>query len=237
MDLGTRRYLLAVTVSRDIVSFVQAELSAVAEPDKAGPMQAYMKTDMPFYGVQKPHRAPVLAEVRKRFAPNSTDAYRKNVLALWNLEHREEKYLGIAYASGFKKYVTLDELDLYETMIREGAWWDLVDEIAIVIVGQIVRDHRARMRPNLEKWIEHDDMWLRRTALICQIRHKGDTDAAMLFDFCLRRAHEKEFFIRKAIGWALREYAKVEPESVRSFLGEHGDRLSGLSRREAAKHL
>jgi 3-methyladenine DNA glycosylase AlkD len=237
MALGAHHYLLAVTVSQDIVSFVQTELSALADPTKAGPMQAYMKTEMPFYGVQKPLRVSILGELRSRYAPTSTDDYRANVVALWNLEHREEKYLAIAYAWAFKKYVTFDQLDLYERMIRAGAWWDLVDELAIVLVGRLVGDHRARMRPVLENWIDNDDMWLRRAALICQIRLKGDTDAAMLFDFCLRRAHEKEFFIRKAIGWALREYAKVEPDSVRSFLGENGDKLSGLSRREAAKHL
>jgi 3-methyladenine DNA glycosylase AlkD len=80
-------------------------------------------------------------------------------------------------------------------------------------------------------------MWLRRSAIICQIRHKEKTDQAMLFDFCLRRSDEKEFFIRKAVGWALREYARTRPDEVRRFLAEHGDRLSGLSRREAAKHL
>lgn len=225
------------TESADLTRYVQAELSALADPAKTGPMQAYMKTDMPFYGVRKPLRVPILGAMRSRFQPSGAEEYRENVRALWTLEHREEKYLAIAYASAFTRLVTIDQLDLYERMIREGAWWDLVDELAIVIVGQLVRDQRARMRPVLENWIEHDDLWLRRTALLCQIRHKGDTDAAMLFDFCLRRAHEKEFFIRKAIGWALREYARVEPESVRSFLDDHGDRLSGLSRREAARHL
>jgi 3-methyladenine DNA glycosylase AlkD len=80
-------------------------------------------------------------------------------------------------------------------------------------------------------------MWLRRTAILAQLKHKDATDAGELFDYCLRRSGETEFFIRKAIGWALREYAKTDPDAVRGFLSAHGDELSGLSYREAAKHL
>lgn len=220
-----------------LVAFVESELAALADPVKAGPMQAYMKTDMPFYGIPKPARGLVESELKKRFVPAGADQYRRNVLALWGLNHREEKYLAIGYARAFRRFVTFEHVDLYQRMIVEGAWWDLVDEIAIAIVGNVVLDDQVRMRPILEKWIEHEDMWLRRAALICQVGHKGETDAAMLFDFCLRRAHEKEFFIRKAIGWALREFAKAEPDAVRVFLAENGEKLSRLSRREAAKHL
>jgi len=220
-----------------LVAFVEAELAALADPDKAGPMQAYMKTDMPFYGIPKPARGVVESELKERFVPASANQYRRNVLALWGLNHREEKYLAIGYARTFKKFVTFEHVDLYQRMIVEGAWWDLVDELAISIVGKVVLNNRVRMRPTLEKWIEHDDLWLRRAALICQIGHKRETDPEMLFDFCVRRAHEKEFFIRKAIGWALREFAKVEPDAVRAFLARNGEKLSGLSRREAAKHL
>jgi len=220
-----------------LVTFVETELAALADPVKAGPMQAYMKTNMPFYGIPKPARALVERELKERFVPTSADQYRRNVLALWNLKHREEKYLAIGYARTFKKFVSFEQIDLYRQMIVEGAWWDLVDELAISIVGKVVMNDRARLRPTLEKWIEHEDTWLRRAALICQIGHKRETDAEMLFDFCLRRAHEKEFFIRKAIGWALREFAKVEPDAVRVFLAINGEKLSGLSRREAAKHL
>jgi 3-methyladenine DNA glycosylase AlkD len=209
----------------------------LADPEKAGPMQAYMKTDMPFYGVPKPLRAPILKELKTRFPPASPAEYRENVLLLWRLNHREEKYLALGYAMAFKSHITFAQLDLYRTLIQEGAWWDFVDDVAAHLVGGVVLKDRARMRPVLEKWIDHEDMWLRRTALICQLRHRERTDSAMLFDFCLRRAAEKEFFIRKAIGWALRDYSRVNPAAVGQFLAKHGDRLSGLSRREAGKHL
>lgn len=220
-----------------LIRFVQSELGALADPVKAVPMQAYMKTDMPFYGVPKPARDTVLRELKEQFAAATSDEYRTNTLAMWALRHREEKYLAIGYARAFKKFVTFDQIDLYRQMIVEGAWWDLVDEVAIGLVGKVVLSDGTRVRPILEEWIDHENMWLRRSALICQVGHKADTNQKMLFEFCLRRADEKEFFIRKAIGWALREFAKVEPEAVRTFLAANGEKLSGLSRREAGKHL
>jgi 3-methyladenine DNA glycosylase AlkD len=226
-----------VADSNLMVSFVQAELSKLADPAKAVPMAAYMKTEMPFYGVPKPGRVPIGREVKAKFPPVDAEDYRRKVLALWGLPHREEKYLAIGYAWTFRTHVVFPQVDLFERMIVEGAWWDFVDELASPIVGKIVLEDRLLMQPVLGRWIEGPDMWLRRSAIICQIRHKEKTDQAMLFDFCLRRSDEKEFFIRKAIGWALREYARTRPDEVRRFLAEHGDRLSGLSRREAAKHL
>jgi len=220
-----------------MVRFVQAELSRLADPEKAIPMAAYMKTEMPFYGVPKPGRVPIARELKAQFPPVDSDDYRRKVLSLWSLPHREEKYLAIGFVWTFRKYVVFSQIDLFERMIVEGAWWDFVDELASPIVGKIVLEDRAIMRPILERWIEGPDMWLRRSAILCQNRHKDQTDQEMLFDFCLRRADEKEFFIRKAIGWALREYARSRPEEVRQFLAEHGHRLSGLSHREAAKHL
>lgn len=220
-----------------MVRFVQSALAALADPAKAAPMQAYMKTQMPFYGVPKPGRAPISRELKQRFPPTDTLDYRKKVIALWELPHREEKYLAIGYAEDFKQFITFDQIDLHEKLITEGAWWDFVDEVASHLVGRVVKVDRERMRPVLETWIDHPDMWLRRTAILGQLGHKEKTDWHMLSDFCLRRADEKEFFIRKAIGWALREYARVEPDLVRNFANDHRNLLSGLSYREATKHL
>ena len=200
-------------------------------------MQAYMKTSMPFYGVPKPLRVPIARSLKERFPPIDGKAYRKSVLALWALPHREEKYLAIGYAESFRQFISLEQIDLYQRLITEGAWWDFVDEIASHLVGRVVLSDRERMRPVLVEWIEHPDMWLRRTAILSQLGHKEKTDWLLLADFCLRGAHEKEFFIRKAIGWALREYARVEPDLVRDFAHDHREQLSALSFREATKHL
>jgi 3-methyladenine DNA glycosylase AlkD len=226
-----------MTDTKSLVEFVQSQLSARADPARAEPMAAYMKTQMAFYGVPKPERVPIGRELKRHFAPVNVSQYRENVLALWNLPHREEKYLAIGYARQFPAFIEFAQIDLYERLIIEGAWWDLVDEIASPIVSRVLLNHRRQMRPVLEGWIESPVMWLRRSAIICHNGHKGATDWAQLSDFCLRRAGEQEFFIRKAIGWALREYARTNPEAVRTFLRAHGEKLPGLSYREAAKHL
>lgn len=220
----------------DVADYVRSALRAVADPAKAGPMAAYMKTDTPFYGVQKNDRVPI-ARGLKQFALDDRDAYEAAVLALWQLPHREEKYLAIALARMHPRFITLDALPLYERMIREGAWWDLVDDIAAHLVGAAVFRDRARGLAIMDRWIDDPDLWIRRTAILCQLRHNPEADAARLFRYCAARAHEREFFIRKAIGWALRQYAYHDPAAVRAFLAEHKPNLSGLSYREAAKHL
>jgi 3-methyladenine DNA glycosylase AlkD len=223
--------------TRALLAFVQARLSAEGDSARAARMAAYMKTDMPFYGVQKPARAVIFREMVNRFPVEDRAACRAAVAALWGEPHREEKYLAIALARHHDEFVTRAEAPAYERMIREGAWWDFVDEIAMRLIGRVLERDRAAMAPLLAKWIDDEDMWIRRSAIIAQVAHKDATDAAMLFEFCRRRAHEKEFFIRKAIGWALRTYAEVDPPAVRRFLRDEKPRLSGLSYREAARAL
>lgn len=220
-----------------LVRFVQARFRALADPARAGPMAAYMKTAMPFYGVPKPQRTAVCRAFRTRFVPASQRAYEAATLALWNLPHREEKYAALAFALQHPGFITCRSLKLYERLVREGAWWDLVDDIAIRLIGRVRLDDRPALRARVKRWIDDDDLWIRRTAIISQIGHKQQTDEAELFDHCLRRAAEREFFIRKAIGWALREYSHAAPQAVKRFLLTHRDRLSPLSFREAAKQL
>ena len=218
-----------------MVEVVQNGLSKRSNPGRAGPMAAYMKTVMPFYGVEKRGRVEVFRGVRTSFVPKNFDEYNEAVLALWSLPHREEKYLAITLARTYPDFIGLPSLPLYERMIREGAWWDLVDEPAIHLVGQVYLDAEPKMGAILNRWIDDPDLWIRRTAILAQISHKEWTDSKRLFRYCLRRASETEFFIRKAIGWALREYAKTAPHEVANFLRKNRPALSGLSFREAAK--
>lgn len=200
-------------------------------------MAAYMKTDMPFFGVPAPLRWTVFREMRRRFPIEGESDYREAVLALWARPHREEKYLAIELAKAHPEYTTFVNVPLYRRLIVEGAWWDLVDDVAAHCIGTVLLHERHEMKPVLDQWVDDPDMWLRRSALIAHLRHKGRTDQDQLFDHCLRRAFEKEFFIRKAIGWALREYAKTAPEAVAEFLIAHRDQWAGLTYREASKHL
>ncbi len=221
----------------ELVQFVQSEFAALADDAKAPIMQAYMKTDMPFYGIQKPFRVPVYRALKKHYPVASQARYKETVQALWKLEHREERYAAIHVASIWKKFINTKSLPLYRTMIVDGAWWDFVDPMAIDLVGGVLRNHTSTTLATFDKWIDHKDMWLRRTAIIGQIKMKEETDERRLFDYCIKRMHEKEFFIRKAIGWALRSHSYIRPEAVMSFLEEHRGNLSGLSYREGAKQL
>lgn len=220
-----------------LVDLAATRLRAAADPTKAAPMAAYMKTDAPFYGVQKAGRVTVEREIVRRYPPQRRADYRQAVLALWSRPHREERYLAIDYACSFPQYVTVSSIPLYRKMIVEGAWWDSVDAIAIHLVGQVLLHQREATTPKVAAWIEDPDLWLRRSSIIGQIGHKEATDTDLLFGACRSRMHEKEFFIRKAIGWALRDYAKTSPSEVREFVLAHRSGLSGLSFREATKHL
>jgi 3-methyladenine DNA glycosylase AlkD len=212
-------------------------LADAADPLKAGPTAAYMKTDTPFYGVQKAGRTPILRAVMRDFPPEGLDGYLDAVSALWVLPHREEKYVALGYARAFDEYIESASLPLYRRMIIEGAWWDFVDEIASKLVGRLVAKERVNVAPKVRSWIRDDDLWLRRTSIICQLGHKTETDIELLSDACVANLGDPDFFIRKAIGWALREYAKTDPEWVRAFVRVHREELAALSYREATKHL
>lgn len=221
----------------EMARHAQWALAGQANPEKADGMQAYMKTDMPFYGVQKPARVLILRDLTDNFSPTDRLEYEAMVLALWALPHREEKYLALGVAGEFQQFVVPESLPLYRRLIVEGAWWDFVDEVATKLLRRLVVEHGGATWPTIDRWIDADDMWLRRSAILCQVGAKTATDVDRLFRFCAERAFEKEFFIRKAIGWALREYARVDPEAVARFVVTHRGALSPLSYREATKHI
>lgn len=222
---------------QDVIDFVQAALVERANPEKAARMQAYMRTDMPFYGVQKPGRTEILRQLTREYRPANRDGYEGLVVALWELPHREEKYLAQAVARSFGEFVVPESFPLYRRFIVDGAWWDFVDDAATHMIRELVLQYPGETWPVVDRWVDHDDMWLRRAAIICQVGAKDRTDSVRLFRFCESRMHEDEFFIRKAIGWALREYAKIDPGAVARFVNAHRRSLSRLSLREATKHI
>ncbi len=220
-----------------LLAFVCGELKKAADHKKAIEMAAYMKTDMPFYGVQKPDRMPILREMKRSFKPASSKEYTEAVLALWNDSHRETKYCAINFAESFPDFVCADSIPLYERLIREGAWWDFVDAISANLVGEAYLKERRKMKALINKWSKDKDMWIRRASLLCHLHHKKDTDQEQLFSVCLKLAPEREFFIQKGMGWALREYSKSDPKAVKDFLKANKEVLSPLTYREAAKHI
>lgn len=221
----------------ELVSFICTEFAALADETKAAPMAAYMKTDMPFYGIQKPERIPVYKAMKQKFPAQSQTQYESAIKALWKLPRREEKYAALEFAKQNKGFITVKSYPLYRSLIVSGAWWDLVDDIATNLISDSYMVERAAINPIIEEWIDDKDMWIRRTAILAHNHHKSKTDWQQLSDHCLRRAHEKEFFIRKAIGWALREYSYANPQAVKAFLQKNKAQLAPLSFKEGAKQL
>ena len=231
---------------RDLLEAVRAALSSAADPERAARQQRYLKSTMPYYGLTSPQvRAtvrPVLDGAAYRIG--TRQAWAATVRAMWDeATHREERYVATALARHrfYRPWRDAGSLDLARHLVVTGAWWDHVDEIAIHLVGPVLRAERATVTPILERWADDADLWLRRTAILSQVGAKEDTDTRLLAGVIAANLEGSrfggEFFIRKAIGWALREYARTDPEWVRDFVGRHGARLSGLSRREASKHL
>jgi len=219
-----------------IVAFVQQRLTEVAIPSDAPAMAAYMKSETPFLGVRSAPRKAILRDLKKAFTPRSPAEVVEWSRALWDLPHREERYLGIGVARAWRKHVVRASLPHYEHLIRTGAWWDYVDEVAVNLVGAVwLKDPSLAER--MDEWIEDEDLWIRRTAIIAQLKHRDGIDEDRLFAYCLKCADEKDFFIRKAIGWALRQHAKAAPERVIEFTDANRDRWAGLTWREARKHL
>ena len=219
-----------------LINFIYKHFLQRKDLENAQAMAAYMKTTMPFYGVRAPQRRQIIKQAIKNYPIQSQKEYLEIIRELWNKPHREEKYAAIDVARAYPQYINRDSLSLFEQMIREGAWWDFVDDIAIHLIGTILMKHSFVMWPVVEQWSCDPSLWIGRTAIICQNRFKVQTDEKRLFRFCLEQASDTDFFIKKAIGWALREYAKTNPQAVYAFVAEHRAALSNLSYREACKH-
>jgi 3-methyladenine DNA glycosylase AlkD len=227
-------------MTHPLVLEVRAELEAAAEPAKAPKMQAYMKSTMPYRGVSSPEQKAIWRRVFPAHLLSSRTEWQEVALTLWRgAAFREERYAAIALTDlrPYSAYRTMAAMPMFEEMIVSGAWWDFVDAIATHHLGDVLRVDRARMSKLMRRWSTDSDMWKRRAAILCQIRCKRDTDLALLYDCIESNVADKQFFIRKAIGWALRQYAWVDPREVKRFVNENRGRLSGLSIREAMKNI
>jgi 3-methyladenine DNA glycosylase AlkD len=227
-------------VNREFIAALRSSLAARADPLKAPGMQAYMKSEMPYLGVNSVPLRDALRQVIPEHPIAAFDDWRDTILALWDTARfREERYaaLGLIGDRRYRSFRTLDALPLYARLIVNGAWWDLVDGLATHEVGDLLMRYPQPMRQSMLDWSRHADPWLRRTSIICQVGFRAATDQELLYACIEPNLSERGFFLRKAIGWALREYAKAAPEAVRQYVAENESRLSGLSRREALKHL
>lgn len=227
----------------ELPTLIRAGLASLADPERAASQQAYMKSAMPFYGVGVPRVRQLTRRIVAASPPKDRQTWEGIIRDLWdNATRREERYAALAIMRypPSRPWISPEALPLVRDLVTTGAWWDLVDETAHILEEILVADP-DRTKVVIEQWSAAGDLWLRRVAILSQLQRGSETDTNLL-ERCITHnllgsAFGEEFFIRKAIGWALRQYAKVAPQWVQVFLERYRDTLSPLSRREAAKHL
>lgn len=213
------------------------KIVAHANPERAAQQQAYMKSSMPYWGIPKPVLAELTKPIFKKYAPENNEEYRYVVSYLFTTAtHREQWYVAIDYARMFKKYICKNNIDLYLDLNMKGQWWDIIDTVSDHLIGKALLGQPA-LPSLLQQWIKHENMWIQRTALLAQLKYKEKTDFDLLTDLINQVIDHKDFFIRKAIGWTLREYSKTNPESVKIFIELNRSRLSNLSIKEGSKYI
>jgi 3-methyladenine DNA glycosylase AlkD len=225
---------------RPLIAAVRRELRGSADAAKAPAMQAYMKSAMPYYGVNSPEQNAIWRRVFRGRVIAREAVWQATVLALWrSARFREERYAAIALTGerAYDRFQTIATLPMYEELIVTGAWWDYVDLIAGKRIGALLARFPHEMKPIVRAWSRSPDLWLRRTAVLSQLGFKDATDLRLLYACIEPNIGDRDFFIRKAIGWALRQYAWTDPKEVQRYVRANRDRLSGLSVREALKNI
>jgi 3-methyladenine DNA glycosylase AlkD len=222
-----------------LAELIHARLAAVAAPERAADMQAYMKSAMPYLGVSAVPLRQVCKQAFTDLRYESAPQWRADVLALWRgARFREERYAAIELTGlrAAQPFQRIDALPMYEEVIVTGAWWDYVDPIAGQRLWAILQHDGEPMKRTMLAWAVDENMWKRRSAILCQLRAKQQTDLDFLYACITPSIASKEFFLRKAIGWALRQYAWTDPAEVVRYVETHAE-LSGLSKREALKNI
>jgi len=208
------------------------------DPERAVNEKRYLKSPFKFFGVS----LPFTDKMAKEFKRDNKDAGRDYVIelarALWGSEYHDEKRLGLRILQFHPEYLDLSVMPLLEEMLMQSTGWDFVDDISIHLVGTVLEKNK-RVYDYLKRWSASDNFWMRRASMISQVllfrRDKGDKK--LFFGFAEKMLHENEFFVRKAIGWCIREIAKASPDEAFDFLMKIKDKASGLTLREGAKRL
>lgn len=221
-----------------LLAQIEGALRALADAQQAQPMRAYMQDQFAFLGIHATPRRQAL-----RALPGLKDWTAPALLALaealWALPEREFQYAAVDLLAKYHRQLDLQSLPSLIALVQRKSWWDSVDALAGV-VGDILLQARQQGHDGqhtMDSCLGHSNVWVRRVAMLHQLGWKEQTDESRLLTYALRLASEPDFFIRKAIGWALRDYARTRPEAIRAFLAQHGQVFSGLTRREAGKHL
>jgi 3-methyladenine DNA glycosylase AlkD len=208
---------------------------ANANAENAGPMKKYMRGQFEYLGIKTPQRRELIKAFFGEYGLPPVEELKQIVQQLWGMPYREYKYTALGFLDRRKRYLTPDYVPFFEKLITTESWWDTVDGLAANQVGGVLARFPEIRDEHIGRWRQQEDFWLRRTTLLFQLRYKEETDAELLYALILENLEDKEFFIQKAIGWALREYSKSDPTAVQQFVAETD--LSGLAQREALKWM
>jgi 3-methyladenine DNA glycosylase AlkD len=217
------------------VTNIKLIFDAKRDPKNAIPMAKYMKHEFEFLGIKTPVRRDLLKEFHKQDGFPEITELKEIVLDLWGLPAREYQYFALSLLRKFSQEVPEEFIDLYEYLIITKSWWDSVDGIASWLVGVHFLRFPELKNKYIGKWMTSGNMWLQRTCILFQLGYKDKTDVMLLGQIIMSVADSKEFFLRKAIGWALREYSKTDHQAVINFV--ENNELSLLSNREAYKWM
>ena len=232
----TRTLTAGTALADTILARLDETYPPAADPVRAAGAAAYMRGQFPFLGLTAPQMTQlnrsVLAHLPKPAEPDLIAV----AAACWARPEREYQYFACAYLRRHAEAGSAALLATAGELVTTKSWWDTVDTLAAHTVGPLVASHPAFVA-TMDAWVDDENLWLVRTAILHQLRYKERTDATRLFRYCARQAAHRDFFVRKAIGWALREYARTDPAAVRSFVDGHRATLAPLSVREATRHL
>lgn len=210
-------------------------LEAAADPERAGHMRAYMKDHFEFLGVHTPRRRELSRPFLVSLGDAGPDRWLEVAGVLWSMPQREYAYVAADLLRRYGRRLPAGSLPALRRLVTTDSWWDGVDPLAHV-VGLVVRTH-PECSADMDAWSRDEDLWVVRVAILHQLGWKDEAEPACIFGYCAAQAGHPDFFVRKAIGWALRDLSRRFPGQVREFVEAHRDELSPLSVREATKHL
>lgn len=217
----------------DVVARLRSAFEPAADAERAAAMAAYMRDQFAFFGIPTPLRRRLAKEALAGLGRPTEDELAATAIALWGEPERELQYVGCDLLRRHVGVVRPGFIDVAHALVTTKAWWDTVDDLAAHTVGPLVQRHPSLVAV-MDEWVASSDLWTARTAILHQLSYGPDADADRLFRACRRRAADTDFFLRKAIGWALRQHAKVDPAAVDRFVDATPE-LSPLSIRESRK--
>ncbi len=224
-----------MTKAHDYWKPLIAAFETHANPEIAAGAEKYMRNQYSFYGIPSPARTLIFKDFIKSYGLPDPADLDEVILNAWQLPQREMQYAAMLVLDKSIKKMPAQSISLLEKLIVQKSWWDTIDFIAPNLVGSLFKRYPEIRDETISRWMDSGNFWLQRSCLLFQLKYKQTTDEKLLFGLCAQLSSEKEFFIRKAIGWALRQHARTAPQQVRDFV--ENTELQPLSQKEALKHL